>query len=181
MFRVADHEYDIVSANIELFDRIAEDVVCWGVKIVGRGRGGSEEMATWNPSILADVLMETQPGQYSHWNEIAGTTLKWDEPNEDPQALFEVYGTVAIYECIWQFMRGPDGSRVRLVLEGRVDVDADYRRLPIKIDTVLGVAPWPMGDDSERKCRSRYSQLGFKDPVDFQVIDEVSSLVFLNQ
>lgn len=181
MFRAADTDYDIATANLELFDRAAENVVCWGVRIVGQSRGSSEGMQSWNPAILAEVLRETQAGEVTHWRDIAGTTVKWDEPSEDPQALFEVFGTHAVYDCTLQLVKTPDGSRVRLILQGLVDINVDHQRVPIQVDTVLGVAPWPMGDDSEQECLNRYQQLGFKDPVEFRVIDEVSSLVFLNQ
>lgn len=181
MFRVADHDYEITSASLELFARIHEDVICWGVKITSKHQGGSTHMSSWTPAILSDVLLETKPGQMSHWYEIAGTTIEWDEPNEDPQALFEVFSPVAIYKCKCTFTDVQASAGVRFRLEGMVDVDVDYQRLPVVVDTVLTVAPWPMGKRSEQECRDRFQRLGFKDPVDFQIIKGVSSLVFLDQ
>jgi hypothetical protein len=179
MFRVADNDFDVVSAQLELFDRSAENVVCWGVRIIGKSRGGDEGVPAWNPAIMADVLLETQPGQIASWHDIGGTTVRWDEPNDDPQALFEVYETQPIYNCTVQFVK--DGERIRLLLKGMVYIDSDYQDVAIELDTPLTIAPWPMGDDSEQQCLARYAQLGFTDPVEFRVIDDVSSLVFLNQ
>lgn len=179
MFRVAGNEFDVVSAELELFDRTAGNVVCWGVRIIGKSRGGREGVSAWNPAILADVLLETQPGQIASWHDIGGTTVRWDEPNDDPQALLEVFETKAIYNCTVQFLK--DGARIRLLLRGMVYIDSDYRDVAIELDTPLAIAPWPMGDDSEQRCLDRYAQLGFSDPVEFRVVDGVSSLVFLNQ
>jgi hypothetical protein len=179
MFRVADNDFDVVSAQLELFDRSAGNVVCWGVRIIGKNRGGDEGVPAWNPAIMADVLLETQPGQIASWRDIGGTTVRWDEPNDNPQALFEVYETQPIYNCTVQFVK--DGARIRLLLKGMIYIDSDYQDVAIDLDTPLTIAPWPMGDDSEQQCLARYAQLGFTDPVEFRVIDEVSSLVFLNQ
>lgn len=181
MFRVAEHEYDITSANIEIFANDAEQLIGWGVKIIGKSQGAADDIAMWNPAIIAEALLETKPGQVSHWHEIAGRTIAWDEPDEDPQALFEVFETEAIYKCQWQFLKGQDGGGVRLLLEGMVDVDVDHEGLPIYVDTKLGIAPWPMRFRSEQECLDRYKQFGFKDPVKFEVINRISSLVFLNQ
>ncbi len=49
---------------------------------------------------------------------IEGTTLAWNEPNEDPQALFQVYETTGIYNCKLQFLAEPGNLRVRLILDG---------------------------------------------------------------
>lgn len=182
MFRVADHEYDVTYACLELFSGIEGDTICWGVKIIGKGRGGSDDMSRWNPAILSEELLETKPGQMSHWYEIAGTTIAWDEPNEDPQALFEVYETTAIYQCKWQFVAEPGNRRVRLIFDGMADIDVDHQKVPIHLDTLLGIAPWPMARRPEKECLDRYNRHGFKDPVEFHVKEHgVSTLVFLNQ
>ena len=182
MLRVADHEYHVTYANLELFDRIEEDSICWGVKIIGKSRGGEGYLASWKPAILADVLLEAKPGQMTHWYEIAGTTVAWDVPDEDPQALFEVYGTTAIYACRWQFVAAPGNTRVRLVFDGMTDIDTDYEKVPLHVDTLLGVAPWPMSRMPEQECLARYRRLGFEDPVQFHSDKYgVSTLVFLNQ
>lgn len=181
MFRVAGREYEVTHAALELFDRNDEDTICWGLKILGKGRGGSDDMSRWKPAVLSDVLMETLPGRVSHWYEIAGTTVAWDEPNEDPQALFGVYETTAIYNCKWRFLPAPDNTRVRLVFDGMTDIDADYANVPIHVDTLLGIAPWPMESMSQQAALARYHQLGFKDPVEFRVVDGLSSLVFPDQ
>ena len=181
MFRVADHDYDVTHACLELFDRSEENTICWGLKITGKSLSGSDDMSRWKPAILSDVLLETPKGRMSGWQDIAGTTIAWDEPNEDPQALFQVYETTAIYKCKWQFLAVPGNARVRLVFDGMTDIDADYERVPIHLDTLLAIAPWPMGDMPERECLDRYRLLGFKDPVKFQLDDGVSTLVFLNQ
>ena len=184
MFRVAERDYEITGAGLEMFPRINdedEEVVCWGVKVTSKHRGGSDDMSGWRPAILSDVLVETKRGQIAHWYEIAGTTIEWDEPKADPQALFEVFGTAAIYRCRCQFIGVPGNTGVRFSLEGMVDVDADYRRLPIRVDTALQVAPWPCGDMPEQECRDEFHRLGFRDPVEFKIIEGVSSLVFSNQ
>src|SRR3954463_4057065 len=125
MFKVGDREYDITYAALELFSTSEEDTVCWGVKILGKGRGSEDDMSRWKPAILASVLLETKSGQKAHWYEIAGTTITWDEPNEDPQALFEVYETSALYKCRWQFIAVPGNKRVRLLFDGIADIDSD--------------------------------------------------------
>jgi len=181
MFRVGDHDYQITNASLELFARVREDIVCWGVKITAKPLGGSDDMSSWNPAILSDVLLETTPGKMSYWYDIAGTIIEWDEPNEDPQALFQVFSPVAIYNCRCEFTGVPGVPGVRLLLDGTVDVDADYQGLPIRVDTALTAAPWPMAKRSEQECRDRFQRLGFKDPIDFQIIDGISSLVFLDQ
>jgi len=181
MFRVADHDYELTSASLELFSRTREDIICWGVKITAKHQGGSDDMSNWKPAIIADVLVETTPGQMAFWYDIAGTTIEWEEPNPDPQALFEVFGPVAIYNCKCQFAPVPGNAGVQLLFEGMVDVDVDYPRLPIRVNTVLKVAPWPWGKMSEQECRDEFHRLGFRDPVAFQVIKGVSSLVFLDQ
>jgi hypothetical protein len=181
MFKVAEHEYDVTHACLELFDRDEEDTVCWGLKIVGEGRGAGDDMSTWKPAILSDVLLETKRGEMSHWYDIAGTTIAWDEPNDDPQALFEVYETTGMYRCKWQFLAVPGNKRVRLVLDGMADIDSDHQRVAIHLDTLLGVAPWPMAYLPEQKCLDRYRYLGFKDPVEFRLQHKVSFLVFTNQ
>ena len=182
MFRVADHEYDVEDACFELFDRSEEGTICWGVKIIGKSRGGSGDMSSWKPAILSDVLLETAPGQISHWYDIAGTTVAWDEPNEDPQALFEVYETTAIYNCECRFVAVPGNRRVRLILDGMTDINADYENVAIHLDSLLRVAPWPMARRPEKECLELYERLGFKDPVEFRVAEYgVSKLVFLNQ
>jgi hypothetical protein len=61
------------------------------------------------------------------------------------------------------------------------DIDTDYQAISIKLDTLLGVAPWPMGHLPEKQCLDRFRQLGFKDPVKFHLDDGVSTLVFPNQ
>jgi hypothetical protein len=182
MFQLADHEYNVSHAAIELFDRTEEGTVCWGLKIIGEPGDGSDDMAHWKPAILSDVLLETQPGQISHWYDIAGTTIAWDEPNEDPQALLEVYETSAIYKCKWQFLAVPGNKRVRLVVDGFADIDEDHGNVPIHLDTLLGVAPWLMARMPEQECLALYQRLGFKDPVEFCAQKHgVSSLIFLNQ
>lgn len=181
MFRVGDHDYDITHASLEVFDRSEENTICWGVKILGRSRGGSDEMSKWKPAILSDVLLETLPGRILHWYGIAGTTLSWNEPNEDPQALFQVHGTTGIYNCKWQFLAEPGNKRVRLALEGMTDIDTDYQNVRFQVDTLLGIAPWPMGLTPKQECLDRYKQLGFTDPVEYRLDDGVSTLVFLNQ
>lgn len=181
MFRVADHDYDIASASLELFSSTREDIIFWGVRIIAKSLARSDEMSKWNPSIIADELFQTTPGQMTSWQDIVGTTIHWREPNEDPQAMFEVFETAAIYDCTCQFTPGNAGRGVQLVLEGMVDVDTDYRALPIRVETQLTAGPWPWGKMSEAECRREYQRLGFKDPVDFQVLNGVSSLVFLNQ
>lgn len=180
MFRLLDHEYDVTYANLELF-AARDDTVCWGVKITAKSRGGSDGMADWRPAILSDALLRTKPGQMSHWYEIAGNTVEWDEPNEDPQALFEVDETSAIYQCRWQFLPEPGNTRVRLILDGMTDIDADHEKVSFHVDVLLGVAPWSMAARSQQECLARYHRLGFKDPVEFRVIGTVSSLVFLDQ
>jgi hypothetical protein len=182
MFRVADHEYDITYACLELFSGMADNTICWGLKITGKGRDGSDDMSEWQPVILAEELLETKPGQMSHWYEIAGTTLAWDEPNRSPQALFEVDETTAIYKCKWQFVAVPGNSRVRLIFDGMADIDVDHKRIPIHVDALLAIAPWPMARRSERECLDLYQRLGLKDPVEFRLQPHsVSSLVVLNQ
>ena len=185
MFRVANQEYDISSAYLKLFDDEDDegaDIICWGVRIIGKSRSDTDDMARWDPAIHADVLLQTKPTQTSHWYEIAGTTVTWNEPDEDPHALFEVFESEAIYNCKWQFVRTPDASTVRLVLDGTVDVDVDHEKLPIHVDTQLGVAPLPMGRLSEAECYDRFRKLGLDDPVQYKIQEGgVSSLVFLNQ
>jgi hypothetical protein len=184
MFRVADHEYDITYACLELFSGFHDDTICWGVKITGKGRGGSDDddMAQWEPAILAEELLETKAGQMSHWYDLAGTTLAWEEPKRSPPALFEVDETTAIYKCKWQFVTVPGNSRVRLIFDGMADIDVDHKGLPIHVDALLGIAPWPMARRSERECLDLYQRLGLKDPVEYRLQPHnVSSLVFLNQ
>jgi hypothetical protein len=182
MFRVADHAYDVTCASLKLFSRIDEPSLCWGVKIIGKGRDDGDDMSSWEPAILADVLLETKLGRMSHWYDIAGTTVEWDEPKEDPQALFEVYETTAIYKCKWQFLAVPGNRKVRLVFDGMTDIDTDYQKIPIHLDTLLGVAPLPMARRPEKKCLADYRQLGLEDPVEFHSDQYgVSTLVFLNQ
>ena len=119
MFRVANHEYDVALAGLKIFEKLGEDMVCWGVKILGKGQAGTDAISSWNPAVLASVLLETRPGQMSHWYEIAGTTIEWTEPEEDPQALFEVYESSALYDCKWQFVSVPGNHHVRLILVHR--------------------------------------------------------------
>jgi len=107
MFLVAEQDYEITSASLELFSRTREDIVCWGVRIIAKHRGGVDGMSRWNPAIIADVLLETGPGRMAHWYDIAGTTIEWEEPNEDPRALFEVFETAAIYNCKCRILPRP--------------------------------------------------------------------------
>jgi hypothetical protein len=181
VFKIADQEFDISHSALEIFDRSVENTICWGLKILADSPGGDHAMSRWEPAIVSDVLLETTPGQISHWYGIAGTTLAWNEPNEDPQALFEVYETTGIYDCQWQFLAEPGNLRVRLVLDGMTDIDTDYMRVPIHVETLLSVAPWPMGSIPRQACLDRYDQLGFEDPVEYRLDDGVSTLVFLNQ
>jgi len=182
MFRVADNEYDIQSASLELFSRTREDLVVWGVRIIAKHScDGSGDVAKWNPSIIADELLQTTPGEKAFWHDIAGTTIEWEEANPDPQALFEVFETAGIYNCKCQFLAGPSGTGVQFLLEGTVDVDTDYPRLPIRVETPLSVGPMPWGKMSEQQCRSEFQRLGFKDPTEYRVINGVSSLIFLDQ
>ncbi len=138
-------------------------------------------MASWEPAVISDVLFETGRGEVSHWFEIAGTCIEWDEPNEDPQALIEVTETTAIYQCKWQFHAVPGNRRVRLVLNGITDIDAVYTRIPIQLDAELGIAPWPMRFKPEEECLARCRFLGFKDNVRYAQDDGVSTLVFVDQ
>lgn len=173
-------DFDIRYAVLKMFDSEA-DTVCWGVKIFGESRGGQDAISQWKPAILAPVLWETKPGQVSHWYDIAGTTVAWEEPDEDPQALFEVYGTTGIYQCKVQFLADPN-SRLRIILDGMTDIDSDYAKVPIHIDTPLKVAPWSMARMPEQECRDLFDRLGFRDPVEFTLTPHnVSTLVFLNQ
>ena len=182
MFRLADREYKIAHAALEIFDRTEEGTICWGLKIVAERGEGSDDMAQWKPAILSDVLLETRPGQIPHWYSIAGTTVAWDEPNEDPQALLEVYETTGIYKCKWQFLPVSGNARVRLILDGHADIDADHQKVPIHVDALLGIAPWLMARMPEHECLALYQRLGFQDPVEFRAQKYgVSSLVFLNQ
>jgi len=181
VFRVADHDYEITSACLELFARVDDDVIGWGVRIIAKHQGGTDEMSKWKPAILSDVLLETTPGQVAYWYDIAETVIEWEEPNPDPQALFEVFETAAIYSCKCQFIAAPRHAGVRFLLEGMVNVGVDHPGLQIRVDTVLTVAPMPWGKMSEQECRDEFHRLGFEDPVDFQIINGVSSLVFLDQ
>lgn len=178
MFRVANREYEITAAALELFARTREDIICWGVKVTAQHRGDAEGPARWDPSIIADVLLETTPGEKAYWRDIVGTTVQWEKPNEDPQALFEVFETAPIYDCRCQFVRGAAQGEVRLVLDGVVDVDTEHFGLSIRVDTPLTVAPWPCGKMSERACRDEFRRLGLRDAVSFQLIQGVSYLVF---
>jgi hypothetical protein len=182
MFRVAHQEYEITQAALELFSGHDDTTVCWGLNITAKGPGGADDMASWTPAVLADRLLETEAGKMAHWYDIAGATLAWDEPNDDPQALFEVYETSAIYQCKWQFLAVPGNQRVRMVLDGFTDIDVDHTKAPIHVDALLGVAPWPMARRPEKACLELYRRLGFADPVEFRADRYgVSTLVFLNQ
>jgi hypothetical protein len=76
----------------------------------------------------------------------------------------------------------PDNKRVRLIFDGMTDIDSDHQNVPVHLDTLLGVAPWPMAFRPEQECLDRYRHLGFKDPVQFALKGgKVSSLVFTNQ
>ena len=62
------------------------------------------------------------------------------------------------------------------------DIDVDYPKVPIHLDTLLGIAPWTMARRSEKDCLDLCHRLGLKDAVEFRVQEHgVSSLVFLNQ
>jgi hypothetical protein len=184
MFRVADHDYDVTYAYLELFSGFNDDTICWGVKITGagRGQGGADDMSEWEPAIIAEELLETKAGQLSHWYEIAGNTLAWDEPTRSRRALFEVDEATAIYQCKWQFLAVPGNNRVRLLFDGMTDIDVNHKSVPLRVDVLLGIAPWPMARRSERECLDLYRRLGLKDPVEFRLQPYgVSSLVFPNQ
>jgi hypothetical protein len=181
MFQVMGRDFPVTYACLELFYDSGENAVCWGVKVVAGGLAEQDSVSRWKPAIVAEVLHRTKPGQVAHWYDIAGTTVAWEEPSEDPQALFEVYETSAIYTCKVQFLTGLN-SRVRMVLDGMTDIDASHVRVPIHIDIPLKVAPWSMARRSEQECRDLFDRLGFRDPVKFELAPHnVSTLVFLDQ
>jgi hypothetical protein len=180
MFQVMGRDFPTTSASLELFHDSGDDAVCWGVKVVAGSLGEQDFVSRWKPAVLAEVLFTTKPGQVKHWHDIAGTTVAWEEPNEDPQALFEVFETSAIYACKVQFLRGVH-SHLRMVLDGMTDIDASHVRVPIHIDIPLTVAPWPMARRPERECRELFDRLGFRDAVKFELAPhDVSTLVFLD-
>lgn len=93
--------FDVARCTVECF--VSADRLVWGVEIATSPSSvevEAGEFDTWAPSVVADRLFLTHPGELHAWTEFGRRIFALDagDPSRDPTAIVRVYESEPIGE-----------------------------------------------------------------------------------
>jgi hypothetical protein len=170
MLRIKDLDFKIESAILDAYVDKNNMKLKWGVEI--KAMPGDGELAHWAPKVTAETFIENVPGQLTHWFDLAGTQIKWDEPygsDDEPYALFYVFEHEPIHSSYIEINKNNDS--LYLYWNGKADVNwgPDYgQSLDLRIETELFFKGIWFGRESENNSLPILSK--FFNPDLFQFV-----------
>lgn len=162
MLRIGEMEFAVSEAYLEAYivgDN--DDCIDWGLKVKTIPTDKSEN---WNPQILSEGFITTQPLELKTWLDLAGKKVTWDECYDEEKdvqiAVLYIFGHDDIFNAAAEFIKNDEGG-LTLKMKGTsnigwkepYDVDIDF-----ELETPVGFKGIWCGRKTEEEARAEVSK-----------------------
>ena len=165
MLRIADLNFDVVSCRIEAYCHT--DKMQWDIQVESDSHADGR-FHGYKPH-LSLSLLETPPGAFQYWRELAPRDVRWVDKNDTdvtPSGMLYIFEHTPIFECHARCYNA--AAEMRIELDGKCDVyfDEDYDAdLDLHLDSAVVFRGVWFGRRPESECRNDISR--FLNPDDF--------------
>lgn len=156
IFKIKDYEFGIQTAYLDAF--VDDDQLAFGIHIKALPRKKSVESKVFDTDtefyFYSESLFLVEAGKISHWQDIDGLSLSWEEVDEDQEPAFmQVFDTEIIEKATIQFEK--HNSKMWVRISGLCDVyyDDDFSQdLPFEICCEVDFYGILFGKENEEYC-----------------------------
>ena len=178
MFKIEDIHFDIEYAILDAFVDDEDMTLNWGVEVAGvRKDVGGQSL---KPKAQSEILFKTRPEELTHWTDIAGKEISWEEgldEEEEPYGTLYLFEHEPVYDSTILLGKGLNKNEIRIEWKGKCDLhwtEKDNVGQSFEIAANLAFKGIWFGRDPEPKSLAVLENFFSKEDFEFTVEDGAS-------